>query len=343
MEPTRKNNFDFLRLLFALFVVITHSYALTGNDQIDFLFQATSGKISLSYTGVRGFFIISGYLIFQSLSRSANIIDYIWKRILRLFPGLIVMLIFTICLVPFVYEETKIQLLDNSTYLTYLPNNLMLYTPQFTIDGVFESNPFRSSVNGSLWTIQYEFSLYLILIFLFAVRKNLILTRIIVAVAFTALLFGNTIFFDDLKIYNENLLDFGYFFFAGCLFSAFSISELVNKKIFILASLIIIILSIPAEMFSMTKLIALPILVIFTSTSSTKYISDISDKIGDISYGIYIYAFPIQQTIVHFSKCNTLQLILSSIIITAIIASLSWHFIEKKALRYKSILARIRI
>lgn len=343
MEPARKNNFDFSRLLFALFVVITHSYALTGNDQIDFLFQATSGKMSLSYIGVRGFFVISGYLILQSLTRSANVIDYMWKRILRLFPGLIVMLIFTICLVPCVYEETRIQLLDNSTYLTYLPNNLKLYTPQFTIDGVFESNPFRSSVNGSLWTIQYEFSLYLILIFLFTVRKNLIFTRIIVAGAFTALLFGNTLFYDNLKIYNENLLDFGYFFFSGCLFSAFSISEIINKKIFILASLVVLILSIPTAMFSITKLIAIPILVILTSASSTKYINEIGSKIGDLSYGIYIYAFPIQQTIVYFSKCNTLQLILASIIITSIIASFSWHFIEKKALRYKSIFARLRI
>ena len=69
-----KNNFDLLRLIFAVFVVITHSYILSGNPN-DFFWQMTK-QTTLSYIGVAGFFVISGYLIFKSFERSKNISDF---------------------------------------------------------------------------------------------------------------------------------------------------------------------------------------------------------------------------------------------------------------------------
>ena len=81
------NNFDFLRLLFAVWVIITHSYPLTGQPEQDLLWKITNGQTAFSYISVRGFFAISGYLIIQSLLRSNNLMDYYWKRILRIFPA----------------------------------------------------------------------------------------------------------------------------------------------------------------------------------------------------------------------------------------------------------------
>ncbi len=159
----RKNNFDFLRLIFFFFLIITHSYLLSGNiAECDLLCQFSNGQVSFSYIGVKGFFTISGFLIFQSLERSKNIIDYLWKRILRLFPALFFVLLFTVILVPFVYQS-NIPFLQNKSLLSYIPNNLMLYRIQFGISGVFESNPFKSTINGSLWTIPYEFTMYILL------------------------------------------------------------------------------------------------------------------------------------------------------------------------------------
>jgi hypothetical protein len=51
------NNFDFSRLLFSFFMVITHSYPLSGEKEYDTLCQLTEGQMSFSYLGVRGFFI----------------------------------------------------------------------------------------------------------------------------------------------------------------------------------------------------------------------------------------------------------------------------------------------
>lgn len=90
-----KNNFDFLRLIFASLVIVTHSYALLGLVEND-LFMQISQVYPFSYIAVRGFFVISGYLIFQSLIRSGSLISYFWNRFLRLFPALIVVLFLTV-------------------------------------------------------------------------------------------------------------------------------------------------------------------------------------------------------------------------------------------------------
>ena len=90
----RENNFDFLRLLFSCLVVYFHSFNPLGTKE--FLYDWSNEQIGVGPLSVKCFFIISGYLIFQSLERSKNLIDYYWKRILRLFPGLLAMLIFVV-------------------------------------------------------------------------------------------------------------------------------------------------------------------------------------------------------------------------------------------------------
>ena len=167
-----KNNFDFLRLIFALFVVIAHSYPLSGNlISNQWIYQVTNGHIELSNIGLNGFFIISGYLIFQSLERSKTIVSYLWKRVLRLFPALFVVLLLTVFLAPLVYESTT-PYMQNKEVFSYLPRNLLLYDLQYHIKGVFDQNPYPSAINGSLWTICYEFSMYLLLGLLFFIKND---------------------------------------------------------------------------------------------------------------------------------------------------------------------------
>ena len=162
-----KNNFDFLRLVFALLVVIAHSYPLSGNSiSNQWIYQITNGQIELSNIGLNGFFIISGYLIYQSLDRSKTIINYLWKRILRLFPALFVVLLLTVILALFLYEG-PVSKVNNKDFYSYIPRNLSLYNLQYNFTGVFGKNPFPSAINGSLWTICYEFTLSILLGFLF--------------------------------------------------------------------------------------------------------------------------------------------------------------------------------
>ena len=153
-----KNNFDIFRLVFATLVLITHSYSLTGLPEHDFLYNMTSGQISCSSLGVKGFFIISGYLIFQSVLLSKNWVDYIIKRILRIYPAYIAVLIFAIILGFFISDLSANQ---------YFSDLAMFLPLHYQIDHVFSTNVYKDAINGSIWTIPYEFLFYLILSFAF--------------------------------------------------------------------------------------------------------------------------------------------------------------------------------
>lgn len=337
----RNNNFDFLRLIFASFVIITHSYPLSGINECDYLCQLTNGQISLSYIGVKGFFVISGYLIFQSLLRSNNIIDYFWKRVVRLYPALFVVLLLTVLLLPFVYQS-NVPYFENESILSYIPKNLSLYKIQFTIDGVFENNPYKSSINGSLWTIAYEFTMYIMLSLLIMFRRNKIALQTTLSLLFICLLIGNIFFFEQSKLFRnvlagENLLDLGLFFVSGSLLAAVNIENFNRKKELLFFISIILLISVYFEFYNYSKYISLPILFILFGLCPIKYISTIGNKIGDLSYGIYIYGFPVQQTLMHYFNLNYLQLMFYGLIISSIFAYFSWHLVEKNALKLKKI------
>jgi len=334
-----KNNFDFLRLLFASFVIITHSYALSGNKECDLLCQYTNGQVSFSYLGVRGFFVISGYLVFQSLKRSRNIFDYSIKRILRLYPALILMLILTILFVPFVYESA-IPYFKNKSILTYILNNITLYRPQHTITGVFETNPYRSAVNGSLWTIPYEVVMYIFLALFFVVRKNTYFLKILLGFFFLATYIVNVLFVENIKKYgfffgDEYIYDLSCFFIMGALLDAFKIDKLARRKTLLVLLALVSFIFIFFNCFLYVLYITLPLFIIVFGLMSVPYINNLKSKIGDISYGVYLYAFPVQQTVMYYFKLSTIELMVTSMFISYLLGWFSWHFIEKKALAYK--------
>jgi peptidoglycan/LPS O-acetylase OafA/YrhL len=173
----RDNNFDLLRVVFALFVIITHSFTLSGADKsIDILYAFTNGQIYLSEIGYQGFFIISGFLIFKSLKNATSLFVFFSKRIVRLFPGLIVMLILTLLIVLFI-NTNSFDILLHKDYWFYFINNVLLFRTQYMIEGVFDSVPYKGFVNGSLWTLAYEFLFYIILSFFFFIKNNIFFVR----------------------------------------------------------------------------------------------------------------------------------------------------------------------
>jgi len=338
----RKNNFDFLRLLFASFVIISHSYPLSGNIDCDWLCQLTNGQIIFSYLGVKGFFIISGFLIFQSLNRSKDIIDYYWKRALRLFPALFVVLLITVLLAPLVYENSAVPYLSNDTMWSYLPNNLLLYKTQYYISGVFENNPYKGAINGSLWTIPYEFTMYVLLSLFIFIRKNKLVIRSMILLIFSVFAFGNIFYSQELmnhySILNSGLLaDLGVFFLAGSFLASIEIDKYKHFGLIAAFAILILIISLVFNTMAWTRIFTLPVIILFIGLRSTPVIRDTGDKIGDLSYGIYIYAFPVQQTLIYCFWLTPVQLMVLSFVVSGILAYLSWHLIEVKALKLKNL------
>jgi len=341
MEKIKNNNFDFLRFLFALFVVISHAYALSGTTEehsgVNWL---SNGQLSFSQIGLNGFFIISGYFIFQSLERSKSLSDYYIKRFLRLFPALLVVLFMSLILTAFVYMG-KVSFLKNIEVYTYIPYNLSLYGFQSSIKGVFDANAYHS-INGSLWTIRYEFSLYIALSLLFFIRNLKIIVSYLLSLTFFGFYisynfylskFGGSNFMNLLGLHVLNL---GTFFIAGSVLASFKLEKIKNKKIFLLLNSIVFLSSLYFNCYDLLKHIVLPFLVLLLGFLPVRGIKGFG-KLGDASYGIYIYSFPIQQTLIWFFKVDASILMIYSILLSIVFGYLSWHLIEKRALRLKKI------
>jgi peptidoglycan/LPS O-acetylase OafA/YrhL len=336
-----RNNFDFSRLLFAIFVIITHSYSLSGIPEKDWLYSITHGQTSLSYIGVRGFFIISGYLIFQSLERSKTITSYYWKRILRIFPGLFIVLLLTVIFGFVVFEGSFGMYLKTRTMWTYIPNNIVLYRLQNQIEGIFVKNPYPGIINGCLWTLPYEFFFYICISLLFFFKKNI--KYILVSILLILLLIARLFYIHEFEKYSYASLDgiyvadMGAFFMGGAFLSAIKIEKIPYKSFVLITLLVLFIILTSCNYFEKSQYILLAPIVIIFGILSTPYINSISAVLGDFSYGIYIYGFPIQQTLMHYYHFNFWELMLASIPLSVLFGALSWHFVEKKALQLKKI------
>lgn len=344
LAPTIKterdaNNFDLLRILFAWFVIVSHSYVLNGVGESDPLGQLTSDYLILSFIGVKGFFVISGYLILQSLTRSKTILDYIIKRILRIFPGLIVVLIATIFVVYFLYPSTDLPYLLNPDIYKYFIGNVLLFTPHFFIPGVFEQLPSKA-INGSLWTIEFEFFFYIVLLLLFPIKKNTKALKWSLLALMVLFTIGNLYYPIALQAIKKPIpldlvFDLGIYFITGSFLALVDWEKWASSKYLFLLSVLVLIGMIVLKIDRAWLFTCLPFAILYIGKMKSKAANWVHQKLGDPSYGIYLYAFPIQQLIVYYCKPSTLELFIYSSVGAFAFGILSWKWIEKKALTLK--------
>ena len=146
------NCFDFLRYFFAISLIIAHFCTLTNIDQFWFVTGTTR---------VKAFFIMSGFLVFYSYIRREDLKDYIEKRIRRILPAYLIVIIFCFLLGSFITTiGTKDFFTSKETYKYLIANFSFLNFIQPTLPGVFEHNPIQA-VNGSLWTMKVEVMFYI--------------------------------------------------------------------------------------------------------------------------------------------------------------------------------------
>lgn len=329
------NNFDFLRFVFASFVIITHSFALLGMEKKEWMLGITNGQISFSQLGLAGFFTISGYFIYKSMLRSDSVLHYLKKRVLRLFPALLVVLLFSLVVLPFFYRGDK-SIFNEFGYWTYLPYNLSLYLFQGPVEGVFNSLPYRS-FNGSLWTIRYEFSMYLFVLLFFFIKKaryHRFLATFLLILWYVIFTFGMNRFgaSNFLGMTGYPLFNLGGYFVAGIFLGTLQ-RKLFNDKRLLLFALILLVISAYYGMYGYVKHVALSFLILGLGFWESKlaYFKDY----GDPSYGIYIYAFPIQQILIYCFSPSLEILLLGSFSLAVFFGYISWHLIEKRALSIK--------
>src|SRR5258706_3880537 len=328
----QRNNFDFLRFISSLFVIISHSYDLTGHDDQELLMRVSRNTYHFSSLGLICFFVISGYLVSQSLFSSSSVFNYAWKRFLRIVPALCGVILFSMLVIGPLFTTLGIAgyFLSPDTY-TYLRNILFVLPLQWELPGVFTGNPVKA-VNGSLWTLILEGRLYILIALLnivFFFKK-----KIILPVVFALLVIATPWFSDAFGPASPFPFYFVLYLFAGVIAALYKKKLRYNKWLF-LTALSIIILYCFTDTVNPLTFIAFPYLILYLAQLPSRLHH--FARYGDFSYGMFLYSFPIQQCIVHLTNgtISILLMIFLSMILTLPFAVLSWKWIESKALKLK--------
>ena len=334
LSPDRKNNFGALRLLFANLVVYYHAYFLIDGDARRDLLYKVSGAMPTGALAVCGFFLISGYLVVKSYTTSNSVKDYLVKRFLRIWPGYAVAFLISILVVAPLggVKLADIDVLRNvSCFMKFQPP---------CVDRVFYGLSVEK-INGSMWTISYEVRCYLLIILLGACgllhdrRKFLILTICLGLAAFAPqnikLPFPSVF-----GVFGADVLLIGLFC-AGGVFYLYRDLIAFRLRYAVIALPLWLALQLSQTTAQVALMTAGAYILFYVATRrGDNFMSRFTEK-TDLSYGIYLYSFPIQQLILWYDRdIGMYKLAGISLVLAWILGAFSWYVVERPVLRLKS-------
>lgn len=335
------NNFDAIRLAAALMVLVSHQYSLTGQPEPGVL-----GLHSLGGFGVLVFFAISGYLVAQSWLNDPHLLRFAARRLLRIIPGLLAL--FAACIFILGPLVTPLLLAD---YFTQPLAIRSILVGSSRLPAIFPGNALPHAVNGSLWTIPLELQCYALLALLGVLGLlrggsgrwgiwvvGVLLGAIALVYAAWEVRGDGLVAHLQWSLKSRYLLEFGLFFFAGTLLCLWRVLDLPAKQKAILLATACLAAGL-AMAFGRVFLavwLVLPLALVLLGHAATPFLRR-AGRFGDVSYGVYIYAFPVQQTVLWLYKdrLGWWSLLALATALTVLLALASWHGVEKPALRLK--------
>ena len=330
-ENRQANNFDFLRFLLAFVVFLCHSAELSQKTELSIFTHFLS-----SNAAVNGFFIISGYLVYESYLRSKSLKSYFIKRAKRILPAYIVCVLVCTFLVAF-FLKVDFSWSKISQY--FLPNILFLNFLQPQVEGVFANNPLPI-INGALWTIKVELLFYFSIPIIVITSKYLNRKWLIFAVIYTlsmVLFWYLNYQFEQTE--KEIFLSLSHQFPAQAAFfvSGIAMNEWVKQrhwKFTYWQFLLGIVLYLGSREYA---LFYLEPIFLSISVLSFTYLFPLFNnfgKYGDFSYGLYLFHFPIIQSVIHFGGYQNVFIgFATSLVLVLLTSVLSWNLVEKPFLK----------
>lgn len=292
----RQNNLNLLRFLAALLVIYSHAWVLTGNveDGISKLShaQTTGGQIA-----VMMFFFYGGLLIMKSLERKRTARKFFEARVSRIFPPLwIVVLCSVLLLGPALTTLPLSAYFKNGGTWKYLLNGLLV--PVHPLPGVFENNPAMSTVNGALWTLPVEFFCYIMCFAFYRLglsrgKLPLILLPIAVALGDAAWIFLRN------NLVLQNAVMPVLFFYIGMVCCLYADRIPLNGWA-ALAAAVLLALSLVIGGYVFVVCLTYPYILLWLAFGTPHKLSGFGRRL-ELSYGIYLTGFPVQQTLVRFN------------------------------------------
>jgi peptidoglycan/LPS O-acetylase OafA/YrhL len=331
-----ENCFDFLRIIFCAIIILSHLYELSQCEKLKFL----SFFYEIGILGLQAFFIISGFLVAKSYRRTSTLKKYFVKRIKRLFPAYLFLLLVTVVGISFFSKLSFFDYFTNIDVYKYLAwNAIFLNFMHPCLPGIFENN-LLCSINGALWTLKVEESFYIVLPLIFyLIKKAKKVSTILLIIYFSSLLYWYVM--DD--VFNKPLLAKqmpGYLaFFSVGIFLNLNLDYVLkySKRLFVIAIISLLFTYFFRFQINILYPAAFGLLIIIIAYNIS-FLNNFG-KYGDFTYGLYIYHFPIIQIFRQynlFEKYNPIIMAIVVILITLFFAMFSWFFIEKRFLdRFK--------
>lgn len=332
-----ENSFNLVRLAAALAVIVSHSaLLLAGPEYVELLGAST--PFTLGQHAVNAFFVISGLTLSHSLARNPDLVHYAWARCLRIFPALLAYgLLFALVAAPLLTTlQARDYFTDAHTWL-YPAAVLIQFARATPPHGIFSSLPIADAVNNPLWTIKYELVAYVGLALLFGLglfRRTSVLLLSLLAAAAIFLLAGEL-----LREARENAPTYqfgryGFCFLLGVVAHHFRQTLSLSPWLMVpTAGLVVLLRGTAFEPAAYVVLTAH--LVLVAGSFNFGLLTAVTRK-SDLSYGTYIYGWPVQQSLIALIPgIGVTALVLLSFVIVPAFALLSWNLVERPALRLK--------
>jgi len=330
-QRARENNFSSLRLLFASLVIIGHAPEMIDGNRSREILSCLFGTVSFGDLAVTGFFIVSGYLITQSWSNKKSILAYFAQRFARIVPGYLAAFLFCVLIVAPLSHADEMVWSSTLTLFRAISQACRLMTPWLA--GTFPGLP-SSVLDVPMWTLAYEVRCYLavavigIIILYWNIPRWLLLLAVLSLLSLDIQRLG-----DDNSFIRQSIRLFGAFG-AGAIFFVFRDRIIVSHKGALL-SVITLILCLFSQKLVEPALAIFGSYLIFWFAFKIKAlsISAWADK-TDISYGLYLYAWPLGNLLIWYHIAETPWLLAAlSFVAAALIGYLSFKFIEAPSMK----------
>jgi peptidoglycan/LPS O-acetylase OafA/YrhL len=323
----RQNNFNLLRLILALLVILGHSPELVDGSRDRELLTYVFGTLSFGELAVDGFFLLSGYLIMQSWDHQPQPWQFLKKRILRIYPGYVIAgLICALVVGPLAadparyFADLQVPALLSSLALLQIPE----------VPAVFDGQP-HPSINGAMWTISREFACYL---FVLIAGLSGALQRRYFWAALTATVFAALLALKLAKLSVFDLRLASFFLSGGCYYlyrDKLRLQGVVAAAI--TALLVVCMYSWRGAELALASIGGYALLYVAAKRSA---LLSRFNRLPDVSYGVYLYAWPIQKLLLwYFPGMSPWSLSVFAAFGAVLAGVLSWYLIEKPALKFK--------
>jgi len=330
------NNFDLLRLLAAASVIVSHAYVLargtTGIEPLE-----TVSAFTLGSHAVNVFFILSGLLVAASLDRSSGIVSFATGRALRIVPALAVCVLLTaIVMGPLASTLSSGHYFGSSETYAYIVRTMTLSTAAAPLPGVFGGFPQDGIVNMPLWTLKYEVLSYgaLGLLAVLGVWKRGLLLFMAIAGLFAL----HVLLVPERSVGEHGVVEHMARFFT-CFFlgvAAYRLRGHVRLSVAgaVLAALLLVAAN-GSRFEEIASYVGVGYLALCVAALPVARLRRLTAR-GDISYGLYIYGWPVAQLVVLAAPgIGPEGLAMASLLLACVPATLSWVLIEQPAMRIR--------